>query len=295
MQHMLSREDIGIVIGRAGQVVGDMPWNVCFISKSASDFNLFYRGGGVLFPLYLYPETNDLLATTPSDLWSATPSENGNYRTPNLNPSIVQQIATGLGLSFASEKITVRPELVEGQANHASTSSARTETTFAPIDLLDYIYAVLHSPSYRETYEEFLKIDFPRVPYPTDAAQFWQLVALGGELRKTHLLEAPSPPAPLPHGKRSVVSYPIAGNNVMDKLRYEAGRVYINETQYFENVPEIAWYFYIGGYQPAQKWLKDRKGRTLGFEDIAHYQKIIAVLSNTQRLMQEIDAVFSVN
>ena len=93
----------------------------------------------------------------------------------------------------------------------------------------------------------------------------------------------------------SAVSYPIAGNNVMDKLRFETGRVYINATQYFENVPEIAWHFYIGGYQPAQKWLKDRKGRALSFEDIAHYQKIIIALMETGRLMQEIDTVFSVN
>ena len=89
------------------------------------------------------------------------------------------------------------------------------------------------------------------------------------------------------------INYPIAGNNVMDKLRFETGCVYINATQYFENVPEIAWYFYIGGYQPAQKWLKDRKGRALSFEDIQHYQKIIHALTQTDRLMREIDTVFS--
>ena len=154
--------------------------------------------------------------------------------------------------------------------------------TFAPIDLLDYIYAVLHSPHYRETYKEFLKIDFPRVPYPHNEALFWQLVKLGGELRKTHLLEnAPN---------KTKVAYPIAGDNTVDKPRFEAGKVYINATQYFDNVPELAWNIYIGGYQPAQKWLKDRKGRALGFEDIAHYQKIIFALSETNRLMQAVDA-----
>ena len=197
-------------------------------------------------------------------------------RTPNLNPSILQQIATGLGLSFTPEKTDA-------------------DKTFAPIDLLDYIYAVLHSPTYRETYKEFLKIDFPRVPYPTDAAQFWQLVTLGGDLRKTHLLES-CPATRMDIGSQSMsINYPIAGSNVMDKLRYEAGRVYINATQYFENVPETVWYFYIGGYQPAQKWLKDRKGRALSFEDIQHYQKIIHALTQTDRLMREIDTVFSVN
>jgi predicted helicase len=141
---------------------------------------------------------------------------------------------------------------------------------------------VLHSPSYRETYKEFLKIDFPRVPYPKDAAKFWQLVALGGELRLTHLLENAPP---------SNVRYLIAGDNVVDKPRFEDGRVWINASQYFDGVPELAWNFYIGGYQPAQKWLKDRKGRVLSFEDVVHYQNIIAALVNTDRLMTDIDVL----
>ena len=166
---------------------------------------------------------------------------------------------------------------------------------------------MLHSPTYRETYKEFLKIDFPRVPYPRDATQFWQLVALGGELRQTHLLEA-CPATRMDIALQgNAVKYPISGNNVISKLKFEAcpspqpsstsgrggllGRVYINETQYFENVPELAWSFYIGGYQPAQKWLKDRKGRALNHEDIAHYQKIIAALTKTHALMQAIDKI----
>lgn len=142
----------------------------------------------------------------------------------------------------------------------------------------------MHSPKYRETYKEFLKIDFPRVPYPTDAQTFWQLVTLGSELRKTHLLE--NAPA------LSTITYPIAGDNVVDKPRFEDEKVWINANQYFEHVPELAWSFYIGGYQPAQKWLKDRKGRTLDFQDIQHYQKIIHALSETHRLMQAVDTVF---
>ena len=186
-------------------------------------------------------------------------------RTPNLNPEIVGQIAEGLGLTFTAEK-----EAAEG--------------TFAPIDLLDYIYAVLHSPRYRETYKEFLKTDFPRVPYPKDAATFWQLVALGGELRQIHLLESPVV-------EQYITQYPVGGDNAVDKPTYQNGRVYINAEQYFDSVPEVAWSFYIGGYQPAQKWLKDRKGRQLEFEDILHYQKIIVALTKTDRLMKEIDRI----
>ena len=143
---------------------------------------------------------------------------------------------------------------------------------------------MLHSPAYREKYKEFLKIDFPRVPYPKDAAAFWQLVKLGGELRQIHLLESPAV-------NEYITQYPIDGDNVVAKPKYENRKVFINDTQYFDGVPEVAWNFYIGGYQPAQKWLKDRKGRKLEFEDILHYQKIIVALTETDRLMKEVDEV----
>ena len=213
---------------------------------------------------------------------------------------------------------------------------------FSPIDISDYIYAVLHSPTYREKYKEFLKIDFPRVPYPKDVKIFWKLVKLGGEIRQIHLLESPIV-------EEYITQYPVDGDNMVGKIKFVTndnsgnektsnykkesydtshvvstnnqdtvsfpqphlgnndsqqfheprvkyhrtikGKVYINETQYFDNVPQIAWEFYIGGYQPAQKWLKDRKGRSLEFDDILHYQKIIVALSETDRLMKEIDKI----
>ncbi|HPS31618.1 MAG TPA: DNA methyltransferase, partial [bacterium] len=154
----------------------------------------------------------------------------------------------------------------------------------APIDLLDYIYAVLHSPSYRDKYKEFLKIDFPRIPYPENAETFWKLVSKGGELRQIHLMESPIL-------DDNNYYFPVEGNNEVEKPEYTGGKVYINKEQYFENVPEISWNFYIGGYQPAQKWLKDRKGRTLTFDDIQHYQKIIKALLETDRIMKEIDSL----
>ncbi|MDR0332448.1 MAG: DNA methyltransferase [Dysgonamonadaceae bacterium] len=156
--------------------------------------------------------------------------------------------------------------------------------TFEPIDLLDYIYAVLYSPTYRERYKEFLKIDFPRVPYPQNAEQFWAFVKLGATLRKLHLMENVET-------GQGIATYPINGNNEIDKPIFKDNKVYINETQYFDNVPAEVWNFYIGGYQPAQKWLKDRKGRVLGFEDILHYQKIICVLKETGEVMEEIDKI----
>jgi predicted helicase len=148
---------------------------------------------------------------------------------------------------------------------------------------------VLHSPRYRETYKEFLKIDFPRVPYPTDAAVFRRWRDAGAQLRGLHLLEDASLNTP-------ITTYPIAGDHVVGKPRFELddgdanneglGRVWINATQYVGNVPQVAWDFYIGGYQPAQKWLKDRKDRALNFDDLIHYQKIINAQSQTHALMQ---------
>lgn len=209
---------------------------------------------GYIFPLYIYPEANGQQSI-----------EQDTERKPNLKTEIVNQIAESLGLTYTNEKET-------------------TENTFAPIDILDYIYAVLHSPTYRSTYKEFLKIDFPRVPYPKDQDTFWQLVKLGSDIRQIHLLESPKV-------EQYITQYPIDGDNVVGKPKFKDGKVYINDTQYFDNVPQVAWEFYIGGYQPAQKWLKDRKGRKLEFDDILHYQKIIVALSETDRLMKEIDKI----
>jgi hypothetical protein len=113
---------------------------------------------------------------------------------------------------------------------------------------------------------------------------FGQLAKLGGEIRQIHLLESPVV-------EKYITQYPIDGNNVVGKTKYQDGKVFINDTQYFDNVPQIAWDFFIGGYQPAQKWLKDRKERKLEFDDILHYQKIIVALSETDRLMKEIDKI----
>ena len=220
---------------------------------------------GYAFPLYLYPETNGQKSI-----------EDTAERKPNLNQQVVNEIAVKLGLSFTNEKETV-------------------ENTFAPIDILDYIYAVLHSPTYREKYKEFFKIDFPKVPYPKDKNTFWELVKLGEEIRQIHLLESPKV-------EDYITTYPKDGDNTITtkvgKKDWELfdeekqlGRIWINEEQYFDNIPLTAWEFYIGGYQPAQKWLKDRKERTLEFDDILHYQKIIVALSETDRLMKEIDKI----
>jgi predicted helicase len=152
---------------------------------------------------------------------------------------------------------------------------------FTPEGILDYIYAVLHSPSYREKYKEFLKIDFPRVPTPKNDEEFNKLSKFGKELRELHLMQSPVL-------NRFITTFPAGGSNEIEKVIYENGKVKINDDQLFGDVPEVAWNFYIGGYQPAQKWLKERKGQKLTSEEIEHYQKLIIVLVETDKIMKEI-------
>ena len=149
------------------------------------------------------------------------------------------------------------------------------------IQTFDYIYGVLHCPAYRDTYAEFLKIDFPRIPWPGSPDEFRDISTKGAALRKLHLM-VPAAIGATPYAFRG------DGDNVVDKPHHDGGKVWINGTQYFDAVPDVSWGFYIGGYQPAQKWLKDRKGRALTFDDVKHYQRIIKILSETDRIMRTI-------
>ncbi|MDR3318090.1 MAG: N-6 DNA methylase [Clostridiales bacterium] len=151
--------------------------------------------------------------------------------------------------------------------------------TPTPEQVFDYIYGYLHSPAYRAKFAEQLKIDFPRVPYPKDDKEFNRYVDFGTKLRKLHLME--TVPA-------ITTKYEVGGNNIVDKYNKIDNKIYINDTQYFDDVPVGVWEFFVGGYQPLQSWLKYRKGRTLTFNDLSHYQKIIEVLAETIKIMREI-------
>lgn len=185
-----------------------------------------------------------------------------NKKEYNFNCGIISEIEQSLGLKLAYSI----------QENH-----------FTGENLIDYIYAVLYSNKYRLEYNDFLKVDFPRVPYPTDQETFWKLVEIGGKLRECHLMQTEFDIEPY--------SFIGDGTNEVVKSEYKNGRVYISKTQYFDNVPQAQWEQYIGGYQPLQKWLKDRKKTMLSTEDIEHYKKIIAALRLTEELMAEIDQV----
>lgn len=251
MRHFVVDANVGIVVGR--QCTSD--WRYAFIVNCISDVNLTGTAGrfgaGYAFPLYTYHD----------EYGSMT-------RQPNLDMKIVGLIADKMGLQFEAER-------------------SGNEDTFAPIDLLDYIYGVLYTPSYRREFNEFLKVDFPRIPYPTNAGEFRRIAKVGGELRRVHLMEAPLP---------MVTEFNVAGSNIVEAVKVTDGngdglcKVWINAEQYFDNVPRVAWDFYIGGYQPAQKWLKDRKSMTLEWDDVMHYQRIISALCKTHELMQQLDA-----
>ena len=169
------------------------------------------------------------------------------------------------------------------------------QSTFGPEDIFHYIYAILHSPTYRERCAEFLKIDFPRLPLISDRALFKALAEKGEELVALHLMESPVL-------NQLITRFPATGSNEVVKVRYVEprqdengnevpGRVHINKTQYFEGIEPDVWVFQIGGYQVLHKWLKDRKGRKLSFDDLFHYQKIVVALKETMRLMEEIDGL----
>ncbi|MCD6453043.1 MAG: N-6 DNA methylase [Dehalococcoidales bacterium] len=255
MRHMLAGKNLGLIVPR--QVLGD--FHHVFCSRNITNFNMLDTAGrfgsGCLFPLYLYPAEGEMQF------------DSGN-RHPNLNPEFIKAVSDKLGLEFIED------------------SRGDFEQTFGPEDIFNYAYAVSHSPTYRTRYAEFLKIDFPRLPLTSNKVLFKALAAKGAELVSLHLMESPSL-------NNLITKYPVAGSNTVEKVTYGSNnqRIYINKEQYFEGAPPEVWNFHIGGYQVCQKWLKDRKSRTLAYDDLVHYQKVIVALKETIRLMAEIDGL----
>jgi len=251
MRHMLAGENIGLTIGRAGQVIDQDEWDIVFCTRFITEFNLYRRGGNNLFPLYLYT--------------IASPT----VRRVNLAHEFISDCVTRLGLAWVPD-------------GHGDL-----QQSFGPEDVFSYMYAVFYSPTYRKRYAPFLKIDFPRLPLTSNRDLFRALRVLGDRLISLHLMEQRIP---------SISDYPVKGHNCVEMVRYmtqsqykDKGQVWINVTQYFDEVPLEAWNFSIGGYQICKKWLKDRKGLKLSEDDLAHYQQIVAILAETSYLMRAID------
>ncbi len=225
-----------------------------------------------VFPLYLYPTEDEAKQKSLLDTFHWQPDEANGGRIPNLNPDFVAEMAQKLALTFTPK------------------AAADLQTTFGPEDIFHYSYALFHSPTYRSRYAEFLKIDFPRLPLTAKVDLFRALCVCGEELVRLHLLESAAV-------EQFNTRYPIAGDNRVEKgypqyqppQEGQPGRVKINKTQYFEGVSPQVWGFYIGGYQVLAKWLKDRRGRQLAYDDLTHYQQTVVALQKTIDLMAKID------
>jgi len=271
-QHVFAKDNLCLLTSRqqadAGfrhVLVTNLPAESCAVSNKTKEQNY-------VFPLYLYPgakiETSPQLISEES--WPVD-TENGD-RIPNLSKAFITDVESVVCLPFD-------PILRKFKADR-----------FGPEDIFHFIYATLHSGSYRETYSHFLKLDFPRIPLPKSKDEFRALAELGRKLRDLHLMET-SVAAP------QTVRFPVAGNNIVAHSHPTfrigegalTGRVYINELQYFEGISTSAWHFEIGSYRVLEKWLKDRKNRQLSYEELTHYRKIVGAIDQTISIMDSID------
>jgi len=247
-RHMYRKQNYALLTTKATR---DSRFCHVFVTNLISEA-IFLSGttasNAMVFPLYLYPRDDELDQT----------------RRINFDDRLWSKL--------------------KAKASHPENGEPDEVATF------DYIYGVLHCPDYRDIYKDFLKSGFPRIPYPESPDNFWHIVEKGRKLRQLHLMEDVAI-GEAPYTLRAIEDA-VCDNTVDTPQFFETsegiGKVQINAGQYFENVPIVAWNFYIGGYQPAQKWLKDRKGRTLNFDDVRHYQKIIKILAETDRIMNEI-------
>jgi len=264
MRHLHGRSNLALVTLRRprNEYLGNF-----FISSKVTDKCLISSlDNAQIFPLYCY--SND---TKPSLFDLDDQTKAASSRQPNLASAFLAEVTSKLNLTL----------IPDGKGN--------LQETIGPEDVLDYMYAVFHSSTYRSRYAEFLKIDFPRLPLTSNTNLFRELCAIGERLVELHLMEQ--------YGEH-MPKYPEPGNSMVEKVEYtqptdntEQGQVWINKTQYFDGVPPEVWEFHIGGYQVCHKWLKDRKGRGLTYDERKHYQHIIGALSETISLMERIDEV----
>ena len=241
-----------------------------FVSRWLTDSRVFVSKTGVatLLPLYLHPPEGTI---------------DHEGRTPNLDEGFIAAVAGAGNLNWDA----------------AADDWAVCGDRFGPQSTLGFIYAQLHAPSYREQFAEELRTSFPRVMLPGSRALFAELARLGGELAALHLMESGTLENVTP-------AYSGPGRPEVARVWWSDGTVWLDApstkardghratkpgTMGFANVPEEVWDFYIGGYQVCYKWLKDRKGRRLSGDDLSDYQKIVAALGETIRIMSDIDDV----
>lgn len=253
MRHMLAGDNLGLIAMR--QVSLDENYSHFLITQNAIDNRVFVssKGIGQLFPLYLHPDENKHY------LFSAV---NPEKTEANLNPRLTAALCSTYGKEPPPE------------------------------DIFHYIYAVLYAPTYRERYVEFLKTDFPRVPFTADKGLFDDLAGIGNKLVDLHLLKSAELDSPGVRFDGKGENQVAASRKKGFQYSEEEQRVYINTEQYFHPVPPEVWSYQIGGYQVLEKWLKDRKGRELSLVDIRHYCKVVRALQLTIEIQLQIDALY---
>jgi predicted helicase len=257
MRHMM-KENLGLISTRF-VFKKKLGFHHVFVTKNIIDINQIHSPGTAqIFPLYLYPEkSNPQRQYSGSVMMLFEPKADYKTRKPNLSQAIVTEI-----------KNNFKKEL-------------------SPEQIFYYICAVLYSNTYRTRYAEFLKIDFPRIPFTKDYKIFFKMAEYGQILVDLHLLKSKELDSP-------IVKFEGKGDNKVEKLKYIENEklLFINKSQYFLGITNEVWQYQIGGYQVCDKWLKDRKGRTLSLDDIVHYCKIATALQKTIDIQREIDSIY---
>lgn len=202
-----------------------------------------------VFPLYLYESQKETNQRTLL----------GNDKTTNKKSNIKNDIIQKLSNNY---KCRITPE-----------------------EIFYYIYSILYSNVYRKKYNEFLKIDFPRIPFTKDYELFQKVSKLGKELTDLHLLKSKVLEKP-------VAKFLVTGDSGIKKREYKNNKIHINDKQYFDGIKPEVWNYYIGGYQVLDKWLKDRIGKILSSEEVNHFLKIISALEYTIKLQKEVDKIY---
>lgn len=255
--HLLDEDNIALVISRKLPINTD--FKHAFAINKLVDIHAI-ADQSYFLPLYLYQEVKTKKKKSSHKIMMLFDEPKHGYqtRTLNINKKLLEILKDGFGEQPSPEKI------------------------------FHYIYAILYSNIYRQKYNEFLKIDFPRIPFTKDFDLFKKASKIGQELVELHLLKSTKL-------QKTKASFPTVGDSIIQKREYNAKekRIYINDKQYFENIKPEIWNYYIGGYQVLDKWLKDRIGKTLLAEDIKHYLKIITAIKHTIELQKKIDQLYS--
>ncbi len=255
MQHFF-KENLGMCITRQ---LSTLNFLHAFVTNNVTDMcfiSIKTKETGYVFPLYVYQQKDKPKKKSLSSMMMLfEPEADYGVKKPNLSPELVEKLTK-------TYKKAPSPE-----------------------EIFYYIYAVLYSNTYRTKYAEFLKIDFPRVPFAKDYKLFKKIAEYGEKLVEHHLIKSAELDKP-------IAKFQGQGNDKVEKLKYEKGNLYVNDAQYFEGIPQEVWEYKIGGYQVCDKWLKDRKGRKLSVEETQHYCRVVTSIKKTIEIQAKIDGIY---